>query len=306
MDKGLTSFIRELLKGPAGELLAKLEPFIKTDKLISSLHAGKLDSLIQNAEAIYKRLISVINTKDEFGMDPVLVKMLRPVFTFLYDNWWRVEVKGIKNIPPKGKAMIVANHSGMLPYDAVMTNMAVFREHPKKRNVRFLVADFVDNFPLLSLFVQRAGGVKASPENAARLLKKGELVCAFPEGTRGIGKLYTEKYKLGQFGKGGVVKLAKETGAPVVPCAIVGAEDTYPIIWKFEEFGKKIGLPFFPVTPTFPLLGLLGLVPLPSKWTIEFGKPVNYKSKKGSIPQLVSELRSEIQMMIDRELIRRS
>ena len=132
-------------------------------------------------------------------------------------------MKGIENIPSKGGAIIASNHSGMLPYDAVMINMAVYNSHRSRRNMRFLVAYFVDNFPFLSLFIQRAGGVKASPENAAKLLKKKELVCIFPEGTKGIGKLYNDKYKLGEFGKGGVIKLAMQSGTPAIPCAVVGA-----------------------------------------------------------------------------------
>lgn len=274
--------------------------------LSAVLSNGHVVSLIAQGRAVYQRLTSVIHTDDEFGMDPELLKMVRPMFEFLYKDWWKVEVEGIKNIPLRGPAMIVANHSGMLPYDAVMINMASFKRHAKHRNVRFLVADFVDNFPVLSLFIRRAGGVKASPENARALLKKGELVCVFPEGTAGIGKTYNEKYKLQSFGKGGVIKLAKEAGVSVIPCAVVGAEETHPILWKFEEFGKKLGLPFFPVTPTFPLFGLVGLLPLPSRWKIIFGRPVNYKSSKRPIPQLNSELRSTIQAMVDEELIRRS
>jgi 1-acyl-sn-glycerol-3-phosphate acyltransferase len=187
-----------------------------------------------------------------------------------------------------------------------MLNMAVFAEHSQNRNVRFLVADFVDNFPILSLFIQRAGGVKASPENAVKLLKKGELVCAFPEGTRGIGKLYSERYKLQEFGHGGVVRIARQTGAPVVPCAIIGAEEIYPVMWRFDELGKKMGLPFFPVTPTFPLFGLIGLIPLPSKWKIVFGKPIRYKPSRTPAEKLSIELKEKVQEMINKELIKRS
>lgn len=270
------------------------------------LNNKSVATIVAQVLTIYDRLKTVVQTDDEFGMDPVMLEMLRPLFKFLYKDWWRVEIKGLKNIPAKGSALIVANHSGMLPYDAVMLNMAIHNEHPKKRNVRFLVADFVDNFPILSLFVRRAGGVKASPENGAKLLKQGELVCVFPEGTNGIGKLYNEKYKLKDFGKGGIIKLAKDSGASVIPCAIIGAEEIHPILWKFDEFGKKLGLPFFPVTPTFPLFGLVGLIPLPSKWTIVFGKPITYKKSKKPLAELSSELRDTVQKMVNEELIRKS
>lgn len=270
--------------------------------VIALLKNKSVSNIIVQLQAIYKRLLTVVNTKDEFGMDPVLIDMLRPVFKFLYDEWWRVEVKGVKNLPATGKGIIVSNHSGMLPYDAVMMNMGVYKKHPKHRNVRFLVADFVDNFPFLSLFIQRAGGVKASPENGSKLLRKGELICVFPEGTRGIGKLYSERYQLQDFGRGGVIKLAMQTGAPVIPCAIIGAEDIHPMLWKFEEFGKKMGLPFFPVTPTFPLFGLFGLIPFPSKWKIKFGKPIVYKKSKKPVDKLLVELKSTVQKLVDDEL----
>ncbi|PIR17570.1 MAG: hypothetical protein COV46_03635 [Deltaproteobacteria bacterium CG11_big_fil_rev_8_21_14_0_20_49_13] len=275
------------------------------DLLVILMKTKPVSDLVARCTAIYQRLNDVIKTDDEFGMDPELLDMVRPVFEFLYEDWFRVEVKDVKNIPLRGPAFVVSNHSGMLPYDAVMLNMAVYNRHPKRRNIRFLVADFVDNFPVISHFIQRAGGVKASPENAAKLLRKGEVVCAFPEGTRGIGKLYSERYKLQDFGKGGVVKLARKTGVPVIPCAIVGAEDIHPILWKFEDLGKKIGLPFFPVTPTFPLFGLVGLIPFPSKWVIKFGKPIYYKRSKKSVETLTRELKGEVQKLIDMELIRR-
>lgn len=214
-------------------------------------------------------------------------------------------MKGIENVPIKGPGIIVANHSGMLPYDAVMLNMAIYNNHLKKRNLRFLVADFVDNFPLLSLFIQRTGGVKASPLNAERLLSKSELVCIFPEGVNGVGKLYKDRYKIQEFGHGGVIRLAKKTGVPIIPCAVIGAEEIHPIIYKFDEFGKKLGLPYFPVTPTFPLFGLVGLIPLPSRWVIRFGQPIHLKRSRRSEKEQNSALKSEIQRMIDEELIRR-
>ncbi len=271
------------------------------ESLLKEIHKNKhIKLIVKQAEAVYARLLSKVKIKDEFGMDPVLIDMVRPMFEFLYNEWWRVEVSGISNIPPKGPAIIVANHSGVLPYDAVMLNMGVFNKHRRKRNVRFLVADFVDNFPVVSQFIQRAGGVKASRENAEKLLKKGELVCIFPEGTKGVGKLYEDRYKLQTFGKrGGVIRLAAKTGAPIIPCSIIGAEEIHPIIWKSEELGEKLGLPFFPVTPTFPLLGLLGLIPFPSKWKIVFGKPIKYKKSEKRFVKLSSELRTHLQAMID-------
>jgi 1-acyl-sn-glycerol-3-phosphate acyltransferase len=277
-------------------------------QLIQAYFAKAMESetvagLVAQMDAIYKRFTSTVHVRDKFGMDPVLVQLLRPVFEFLYKDWWRVEIKGIKNIPARGPAIVVANHSGMLPYDAAMINMGIYSEHPKHRNVRFLVADFIGNFPVLSRFIERAGGVKASPENAKALVKKGEIVCVFPEGTRGIGKLYADRYKLQDFGKGGVVRVAMETGVPVIPCAVIGAEDIHPILYKFDDIGRKFGLPFLPVTPTFPLFGLVGLIPFPSKWTIKFGRPIRYKKcKKSNILHLTEDLRMSVQSLIDSEI----
>ncbi len=267
--------------------------------LCKYLGRERVDAMVEQGLAVYARLRSKVQTTDEFGMDPVLVSMLRPLFEFLYNDWWRVKCFGVKNIPVKGPAIIVANHSGMLPYDAVMLNMAVYSSHPRHRNVRFLVADFVDNFPIVSQLISRAGGVKASPENAEKLLKNGETICVFPEGISGIGKLYSERYKLQDFGRGGVIKLAQKTGVPIIPCAIIGAEEIHPIVYKFEHLGQKIGLPYFPVTPTFPLLGILGLIPIPSKWKINFGNPIRYKKSKSSVIKLRDDLKAKLQRLVD-------
>lgn len=268
-----------------------------------SVYICYIMALMKMLEEILLRLLSKIKTPDEFGMDPALVKMLRHIFQFLYDSWWNVKVTGIKYIPKSGPAIIAANHSGMLPYDAAMLNMAVFSHHSHSRNVRFLVADFVEHFPVISRLIKKAGGVTASPENAEKLLQKKELVCIFPEGTRGIGKLYCERYKLQPFGHGGLVKLAIKEKVPVIPCAIIGAEEIHPILWKSEELGKKLGLPFFPVTPTFPALGIFGLIPLPSQWKIIFGKPVYFhKSARKHISGSTEHLRKTIQKMIDDNL----
>jgi len=273
------------------------------EQVIRSVIQNKnIAAFVGRLEAIYKRILSVVDIKDEFGMDPVILGQLRPIFEFLYNDWWRVKVEGIDNIPDKGAVVIASNHSGMLPYDAAMINMAVYKNHKKKRNVRFLVADFVENFPILTLFIQRAGGVVASPDNAAKLIRKKEAICVFPEGVRGIGKLYKERYILQDFGKGGMAKLARETDTPIVPCAVVGAEDIHPILWRFDDLGKRLGLPFFPVTPTFPLFGLVGLIPFPSKWKIIFGKPIRYKPSKKPPKVIINELRKKIQGMIDKEI----
>jgi 1-acyl-sn-glycerol-3-phosphate acyltransferase len=249
---------------------------------------------------------------DEFGMDPNLVESIRPLFQFLYHEYWRIETIGINNIPSKGKGLIVANHSGAIPFDGIMINMAIFNEHPKSRNVRFLVEDFVYHFPFIGTFISRTGGVRACRENAQRILSKGNLVAVFPEGVKGIGKLYKDKYKLQRFGRSGYVKIAMETKSKIIPTAIIGAEETYPVIAKTTALTKPLGIPYFPISPTFPLLGPLGLIPLPSKWIMIFGKPIDFSKYKPSdannnllVHRLNEQIKDEIKKMIKEGLSKR-
>lgn len=251
-------------------------------------------------------------TVDEFGYDPKYWDSLRPLFEFLYTVWWRVEASGVANVAAEGPALIVANHSGVLPYDGLMIHLAVRHEHPARRECRLLALDMFALLPFLAPLLQRTGAVRASQENGERLLRKGELVGVFPEGVKGIGKPFKDRYRLARFGRGGFVRLALRTGAPLVPCAVVGAEEIHPKIGDISVLGRPLGLPYLPLTPTFPALGPLGLVPLPSKWSIDFADPVpteGYGPEAAEDPILVNRLsgtvRSTIQRMIDGRLARR-
>lgn len=243
---------------------------------------------------------------DEFGMDPAFTKKVKPMFDFLYYNYWRVAVKGLKNIPGEGRGLIVSNHSGTLPYDGSMIAASIVNDHPSRRDVRFLVEDFVYHFPFLGTFMYRIGGVRACPENAERLLIKDHLVAVFPEGVKGIGKLYKNRYRLQRFGRGGFIKLALKTNSPIIPAAVIGAEEIHPLIYKSTVLAKPLGIPYLPVTPTLPLLGLLGLIPLPSKWTIAFGEPIYFNPKYGPkdaedqllVNRLSETVREKIQEMV--------
>jgi len=243
---------------------------------------------------------------DEFGRDPLQAARIAPLLDFLYRQYFRVEAVGLDNIPDHGRALLVANHSGTLPYDGAMVMHAVRSEHPSRRDVRPLVEDFVFHFPYLGTFINRIGGVRACQENATRLLERDQLVVVFPEGAKGVGKLYKERYKLQRFGRGGFVKLALRTRATIVPVAIVGAEETHPMLSKITWLAKILGIPYVPITPTFPLLGPLGLLPLPSKWTIHFGEPIDLPAEYGPeaaddrilVGRLSENVRSRIQSMI--------
>jgi 1-acyl-sn-glycerol-3-phosphate acyltransferase len=249
---------------------------------------------------------------DDFGFDPRFNAAVMPFFEFLYTLWWRVEVAGIENVPAEGPGLIVANHSGVLPWDGLMVNLAVRHEHAAARQCRMLALDMFALLPFFAPLLARTGGVRANPENGERLLRRGELVGVFPEGVKGVGKPYKDRYKLARFGRGGFVRLALRTGAPIVPCAVVGAEEVHPKIGSMDWVGRPFGLPYVPITPTFPALGPLGVVPLPSKWSIEFAEPVDarqYGPQAADDPILVNRLseqvRGTVQRMLDARLARR-
>ena len=249
---------------------------------------------------------------DDFGSDRRFAETLEPFFEFLYSVWWRVETAGIEHVPGRGPGLIVTNHSGVLPYDGLMVKVAVRHEHPARRDVRMLALDMFALLPVFAPLLAKSGSVRANPENGERLLKQGELVGVFPEGVKGVGKYYKDRYRLARFGRGGFVRIALRAGAPIIPCAVVGAEEIHPVIGKADWLGRPLGFPYFPITPTFPLLGPLGLVPLPTKWSIDFADPMDlsqYGPEAADDPILVNrlaeEVRSIIQRLIDGRLARR-
>jgi len=207
---------------------------------------------------------------DEFGFDPEWTESLLPLFGVLYRDYWRIETTGIENVPATGRAMLVANHAGVLPWDGTMIKTAVFLSHPQPRHVRALVASLFMGMPVLSWFLRRTGQTVGHPDDTRRLLERDQLVLVFPEGVRGTGKPYEDRYRLRRFGRGGFVSTAIRAGAPIIPVSVVGSEEIYPMIGDLGGVAKLFGLPYFPVTPFWPWLGPLGLVPLPSKWRIQF------------------------------------
>lgn len=249
---------------------------------------------------------------DEFGYDPKFAQTILPFFEFLYTMWWRVETSGVEHVPDGGPALIVANHSGVLPWDGLMIHLAVRHEHPARRECRMLALDMFALLPFLAPFLAQSGAVRANPENGERLLRKGEVVGVFPEGVKGVGKAFKQRYRLARFGRGGFVRLALRTGSPIVPCAVVGAEEIHPKIASVDWLGRPLGLPYLPITPTFPLLGPLGVIPLPTKWSIDFADPIpmdTYGPEGAEDPILVNRLseqvRSIVQRMVDSRLARR-
>jgi len=244
--------------------------------------------------------------EDEWGYDPEFVEAVEPFFDFLYDRWWRVRTVGVDNVPAHGRALLAANHAGILPWDATMMSVGIMREHPLPRQPRFLVLNWAFDLPYVSVAIRRVGGVVASPHNAVRLLEQESLVAVFPEGVKGTGKPYAERYRLQRFGRGGFVEIALRTGAPIVPVAVVGSEEIYPKLGDAPLVARLLGAPFFPLTPTFPWLGPLGAVPLPSKWRIEFCEPIDTASLGPGAADdraLVLELSERVRETIQRKVL---
>ena len=262
--------------------------------------AGALDFLRRRVTGEY--------TVDDFGFDAeltdrVLLAPMRP----LYKKWFRVETRGLENIPDEGGALLVANHSGTVAIDSVMTQLAIWDHHPEHRHLRMLGANLVFQLPVVGEMARKGGHTLACAPDAERLLSTGELVGVWPEGFKGIGKPFSERYKLQRFGRGGFVAAALRTKTPIIPCSIVGAEEIYPILGNAKLLARMMGMPYFPITPTFPWLGPLGMVPLPSRWIIEFGEPIRtdeFPEGAADDPMLVFDLTDQVRETIQQTLYR--
>jgi 1-acyl-sn-glycerol-3-phosphate acyltransferase len=248
---------------------------------------------------------------DEFGFDPELAEsVFYPLLRGLYHRWFRTELLGVSHLPPSGPALVVANHSGTVALDALMLSVGI-HDSGYGRHLRLLGADFVFRVPVMSELARKSGGTLACHPDAERLLRAGELVGVFPEGIKGVGKPYRDRYKLQRFGRGGFVAAALRTGAPIIPVGIVGAEEIYPKIGNIQPLARLLGIPYFPVTPTFPWLGPLGLIPLPSKWLIEICEPIDTSPWAGQaddplvVFNLADQVRESIQQSLHRLLDRR-
>jgi 1-acyl-sn-glycerol-3-phosphate acyltransferase len=268
----------------------------------NSQRTPKLAGLRARVRAL--RMRGVAEEVDGFGLDPLFCLRVAPVLEALFSRYWRVDLSGLENIPARGRVMLVGNHSGGLPYDGLMLMHGVRRRHAAQRVPRVLVEDDFWNLPFVGNTLARLGCVRANPDNAERLLRDDHVLAVFPEGTKGLGKAYRERYRLQRFGRGGFIKLALRTGTPILPVAVVGAEEVHPLLARVP---LPLGpLPFFPVTATFPWLGPLGALPLPTRWSIRVGTPVDLGVQPGEdvkdvgvLADLTERVRSTIQRMVD-------
>jgi 1-acyl-sn-glycerol-3-phosphate acyltransferase len=292
-----------------GELSARLRQVTGRDVI-------DMNRMMEFAQFMYKQQQLIRRGAnyevDEFGFDPQWTESFLSVFMILYRDYWRVETTGIENVPATGRALLVSNHAGVLPWDGTMIKTAVFAEHPHPRHVRALVASLFMGMPMLSWFLRRTGQTVGHPDDTRRLLERDELVLVFPEGVRGTGKSFKDRYRLRRFGRGGFVATAIRSGAPIIPVSVVGSEEIYPMVADLAPLARFLGLPYFPITPTWPWLGPLGMIPLPSKWRIQFHAPIHVEKHppeaagdNNLVMALADEVRDTIQQGIYDNLKRR-
>jgi 1-acyl-sn-glycerol-3-phosphate acyltransferase len=285
-----------------GELSVRLKQLTGRD-VIDLNRLMELVQFINKQRALARRGPDYV--VDDFGFDPQWTESWLPVFQALYRDYWRVETTGVEHVPATGRALLVANHAGVLPWDGTMIKTAVFTAHPHPRHVRALVASLFMGMPMLSWFLRRTGQTVGHPDDTRRLLERDELVLVFPEGVRGTGKQFKDRYRLRRFGRGGFVSTAIRARAPIIPISVVGSEEIYPMVSDLSPVARFFGLPYFPVTPFWPLLGPLGIIPLPSKWRIEFHPPVHVEEHpvraaddQHIVMALADEVRNTIQQGI--------
>jgi len=242
---------------------------------------------------------------DDFGFEPDYAELILPLAKLVFRKYWRVDTVGVQHVPRRGGALLVSNHAGVLPFDGAMIKTALF-EHGVDRHARALIADWFFGLPVLSWFLRRTGQTLGNPRDTHRLLSSGELVLVFPEGVKGTGKLWSERYRLRRFGRGGFVEAAIRAGVPIIPISVVGSEELYPMLADIRPLAQLTGFPYFPLTPTWPWLGPLGLVPLPSKWRIEFHAPVRTDELPASAaddPSIVMQYADRVRDVIQEGLV---
>lgn len=315
----LLRLIRESLAfmSPGGvqRVLAQVRENLSSDYLDPDFWRGVgmvLRYQVDEISGLIQRRMRGEYTTDTYGMDSELVELVRPFSGFLYRTWWRISTEGLAHVPGMGRALLVANHSGVLPWDSMMIATAVLEEHPEPRVVRTLYDSWFGMIPGLAPALATFGQVPARPENALQLLEEDQLVSVFPEGARGLGKLFKERYRLARF-QGGMLKAAIQSSAPIIPVAVIGAEEIYPMLADLKPLAEALRFPYFPLTPLFPWLGPAGLIPLPSKWSIVFGEPIpttEYAPADADnsllAARLAEQVRARIQEMIDQKLAERT
>ena len=275
-----------------------------TDALLARLKAWTLELGGPGTRA---RLEKLTPPKNEYGVDPYgldteyVVAAIAPLL-WMYKKYFRVQLHGADRVPNEGRAVIVANHSGQLPFDAAMIEVGLLIEKDPPRVARALVEKWVPTLPFVSTFMARCGQIVGTPENCRRLLAADEAILVFPEGVRGLNKPFRERYQLQKFGIG-FLRLALESSAPIVPCAVVGAEEQAPAIFDLKPLARLLGFPAFPITPT------LLPFPLPSRYHIRFGEPMRFTGspddEDAELERKVARVQDAVRALVERGLAER-
>lgn len=246
---------------------------------------------------------------DPFGFDPRYVPYVGAPLAWLYRKYFRVQVYDVEHVPAEGRVFLVANHSGQLPFDGLMIGAGLVLDRDPPRMVRSMVERWIPRLPWVSTFFLRTGQVVGTPDNCRRLLEREEAILVFPEGIRGISKTFNNRYQLERFGTG-FMRLALETQTPIVPIAVVGAEEQAPALANMKQLARLLSMPAFPITPTFPALGPLGLLPLPTRYRIYFGAPLQFEGtgdeEDAMVGSHVEAVRLAIQQLLARGLAERT
>lgn len=273
-------------------------------ELMKKSFSNALRDMIVDPE-IDKRIDMIPNSLSEsgydaWGLNPEWTKWTISIARFLYDKWFRVETFGIENVP-EGRVLIIGNHSGQLPLDGAMVGLAMALEANPPRAIRAMVERWFPTLPIVSTLFYRNGQVVGTRRNCIKLLENDESILVFPEGVGGSGKLYWDRYHLQRFGYG-FLRLALRTHTPIIPVGIVGSEETYPAVYNIKTLAKLLGFPYFPITPFWPFLGPLGLLPLPTKIRLYFDEPIYFEGNPDDpdekLKPQVETVRSAIRKMI--------
>lgn len=305
-------------KAPAAEKIASkaerslAKPAKKQSEGASWIDRFTPELIREIEEEVAERLARIPTQLNEFGYDPwgLDIKSIQSAMTFsvlLYRYYFRVEVFGIDNVP-RGKVLLIANHAGQIALDAAMIGVATVLEAEPPRIIRGMGEYWLPTLPFVNEAMVRTGSVVGTPKNCRDLLAGNEAVIAFPEGVRGMNKLFSERYKLQHFGYG-FMRLALSTDTPILPIAVVGSEEQAPGLANLASIARLLGMPAFPITPTFPLLGPLGLLPLPVKYRIYFGEPIHFRGdsddEDAAIRKKVLRVKRVIQKTLNRGVAQR-
>jgi len=290
--------LRESKTASIKELAGNMGEFLKNEivKINTRLAGSDMMSRID-------RITTKVNEYgyDEFGFRPQTLKYTAPLFHFFKNKYFRTEVHGLQNVPKQGRVLFIGNHGGTIPWDGIVIGSTVFMDMDPPRLIRSMMEKFGARAPFFGNLLFRLGQIIGTPENCERLLRNEEAILVFPEGVGGSAKLYKDRYQLQNFGHG-FMRLALKTNTPIIPVAVIGNEEQFPAIFNLKSIARLLEIPAAPITPTFPLLGILGFLPYPVKFRVYFGEPMTFEGdpdeEDTEIEYKVQAVKNTLQSMI--------